>query len=357
MRAYIQGMGNISPQRTWPGDPFFELPIRVTGNRLVCQEPDYSLWINHPQLRRMSRVLKLGNAAAAMALKDADLVLVDAIITGTGYGCQEDTATFLSKITGQNETALNPTPFMQSTHNTIGSQIALVLQCQGYNQTYVHDAFSFEHSLLDAMMQISEAPATKILVGGVDELTDAGHEIKNRFRIYHQDNNDSLKLFEQASSGALDGEGAAYFVLSGVPSKNSKAVIEGVVTVYDPSKSELAFALDSFLQRHHVEKESIDFVLAGKSGFSQIDKNTDVLLRDHLSGCHVGLYKHLSGEHCVASSFALWLAAKIIREQTVPLIVAPSHAHRQYNTILIYNPYFYNHHAFILVKRCSHISA
>ena len=63
-----------------------------------------------------------------------------------------------AKMVDSNESALNPTPFIQSTHNTIGSQIALLLQCQGYNQTYTQRAFSFENVLLDAILELKENP-------------------------------------------------------------------------------------------------------------------------------------------------------------------------------------------------------
>jgi 3-oxoacyl-[acyl-carrier-protein] synthase II len=350
MRAFIQGLGNISPQRTWHGDPFLNAPVSSQSNALACIEPVYETWINHPQLRRMSRVLKMGNAAAAMALKDAGLTVPDSIVTGTGYGCQEDTATFLSKITSLNETALNPTPFMQSTHNTIGSQIALLLQCQGYNQTYVHDAFSFEHSLLDAMMQITDRPQAKVLVGGVEEMTDVSHAIKNRFRIYRTRVENSLTILQEESLGTIDGEGAAYFVLAGNHYEHSKAVIEGVLTLYNPP-DDMVTQVRSFLEKHRFNGKSIDLVLSGKNGFAKIDQQTDVFLQKLLPGTARGVYKHLSGEHCVASSFALWVAAKILHEQAIPECVSNATL-KEINTILIYNPYFNNHHSFIIVSRC-----
>jgi 3-oxoacyl-(acyl-carrier-protein) synthase len=96
----------------------------------------------------MSKILKMGVASGTLALREAGITAPDGIITGTGYGCLEDTGTFLTKMIEGRETALNPTPFIQSTHNTIGSQIALLLQCQGYNQTYTQRAFSFENVCL-----------------------------------------------------------------------------------------------------------------------------------------------------------------------------------------------------------------
>src|SRR5688572_30199929 len=134
MQVYIKGTGNISPQHTWGENLLLSSPLSYSGNRLGCIEPDYGQYIDLKHIRRMSRIIKMGVASAAMALQEAGISRPDGIITATGYGCLDDTAVFLNKMTELNEQALNPTPFIQSTHNTVGSQIALLLQCQGYNQ-------------------------------------------------------------------------------------------------------------------------------------------------------------------------------------------------------------------------------
>src|SRR4051812_45334063 len=106
MKAYIKGIGNISPQQTWDYNNFLDPPLDYNRNDLRAVEPDYTQWINPQHLRRMSRVIRMGTTAAFMALKDAHLEVPDAIITGTGYGCIQDTSSFLTKITDLNEQAL-----------------------------------------------------------------------------------------------------------------------------------------------------------------------------------------------------------------------------------------------------------
>jgi 3-oxoacyl-[acyl-carrier-protein] synthase II len=213
MEAYIHGSGIISPQQTWNVDTL-GAPVSYQGNRLTCIEPDYAEWMDVKQLRRMSRIMKMGATAALLALKNAGVVKPDAIITGTGWGCLEDTGIFLNRLINNKEDALNPTAFIQSTHNTIGSYLALLLQCQGYNQTYSHGAFSFESALLDAMLQLSESPDQNILVGGADEITDASHAIQSRFGIFKNKSVDSLEIFNSNSKGTLHGEGSAWFLAS-----------------------------------------------------------------------------------------------------------------------------------------------
>src|SRR5688572_32662280 len=94
MSAYIQGMGNISPQKTWDESRLLAQPLVYAGDRLSCHEPDYSKYIDPKQLRRMSRIIKMGVAAGSMALKNAGIAVPNGIITGTAYGCLEDTGIF-----------------------------------------------------------------------------------------------------------------------------------------------------------------------------------------------------------------------------------------------------------------------
>src|SRR5688500_3070392 len=189
MALFIKGMGNISPQKTWDATALPNEIVTATSDRLTALEPDYSQLIDLKNIRRMSRIIKLGVSSATIALRDAKVSVPDSIITGTGYGCLEDTGTFLSKMIENNEEALNPTPFIQSTHNTIGSQIALLLQCQGYNQTYTQGAFSFESALLDAILELADSPAQSLLVGGVDEITATSHALQKRFGVFRNTEN------------------------------------------------------------------------------------------------------------------------------------------------------------------------
>ena len=122
IKMYIRATGNISPQKTFGHQPLVEA-VEYTGNRLTCIEPDYKNFIDPKQIRRMSRIIRMGVAAAMECLQEAAVKAPDAIVTGTAYGCLEDTNSFLSKMVEFNEELLTPTAFIQSTHNTIGAQI------------------------------------------------------------------------------------------------------------------------------------------------------------------------------------------------------------------------------------------
>ena len=343
-------MGNISPQKTWGEESLF-IPVTYDGDRLKCIEPEYSQWIDPRQLRRMSRVIKMGVAAGSMALKDAGITVPQAIITGTGYGCLDDTGIFLTKLVENQEQALNPTPFIQSTHNTIGSQIALLLQCQDYNQTYAHDSFSFESALLDAMLQLNKAPERKILIGGVDEITDASHAIQKRFGIFNQSEN-SLELFNSNSSGTLNGEGSAFFVLSGEKSGGDKVGIEALTTFYKPDEESLVKGIQEFLKASSLKSEDIDLILLGKSGDHKSDKMTNRISSSLFLSNAIGYFKQLCGEYPTASAFALWLGARIIQEQNIPEGIVSRKTNKPLKNILIYNQYFGTHHSLILLRAC-----
>ncbi|RYZ82834.1 MAG: hypothetical protein EOP06_21045 [Proteobacteria bacterium] len=84
--------------------------------------------------------MKNGIVASTVAMKEAAMEMPEAIITGTGMGCIEDSDKFLKAIIDNGEQFLTPTSFIQSTHNTVASSIAISLGCKSYNFTYVNGA-------------------------------------------------------------------------------------------------------------------------------------------------------------------------------------------------------------------------
>jgi 3-oxoacyl-(acyl-carrier-protein) synthase len=351
MTIYIKGMGNISPQKTWGDSVLLKEPLVYQGDKLLCHEPDYTKYIDPKQLRRMSRIIKMGVAAGSMALKEAGVTAPNGIITGTSYGCLEDTGIFLNKLIENKEHALNPTPFIQSTHNTIGSQIALLLQCQGYNQTYTQGAFSFESALLDALLELHESPGQSLLVGGVDEITAVSHSIQSRFGIFRNEIS-NLDLFNGNKKGTMNGEGAAYFVLSGEKSAQERVGIEAVKMLYKPTDLELNREIRVFLESASLKNTDIDVMLLGKSGDKKLGAKTDEIINTHFASSTIVLFKHLSGEYPTASAFAMWLAAKMVQENYIPEAIVFKNANRPVKRLLIYNPYFGTHHSLILITAC-----
>lgn len=353
MTLYIRATGNISPQKTFGHPPFLNEPVKYSGNRLTCVEPDYKSIIDVKLIRRMSRIIQMGVAAATECLQEADVTIPDAIVTGTAYGCLQDTGVFLSKMVEQNEELLTPTAFIQSTHNTIGAQIALMLQCNQYNNAFVHRGFSFESALLDGMMLLMENPDTNVLVGAVDEITDHSHLLLNRMGLYKQDSVSNMDLFIPGKKGTIAGEGASFFLLTDQPSANNYAKLDAITTFYKPDVKEIESNIQSFLSARSLDINDIDVIITGKNGDTKNDKIYAQLKQTVFNRSLLINYKNLSGEYPTSTAFALWLAVNIIKTTTIPAILQSSDNNQKpVKKILIYNHYQNIHHSLLLVSAC-----
>ncbi len=101
--VYINGMGAVTPQNT--RDPAVFLGgIEFQEERFLhIQKPNFKDYIPPAKLRRMSKIVRMGILAAKMALSKAQSVEPDAILTGTGMGCQIDTEKFLNLLLNNKE--------------------------------------------------------------------------------------------------------------------------------------------------------------------------------------------------------------------------------------------------------------
>ncbi len=133
------------------------------------EDPDFREMFSPLEARRMSRLLKRAVWTSRKALEAALIQLPDAIVTATDFGSMSQSEAYLSALKQGEEATPKPTNFMQSTHNTIGSLIAIQLGCHGYNATYSHQGQSFRSALCDAWMQLSLGEANTALVGWFDE--------------------------------------------------------------------------------------------------------------------------------------------------------------------------------------------
>jgi len=285
----------------------------------------------------MSRIIRMGSAAALACLKDAGITEPDAIVTGTAYGCLDDTSLFLTSIIERNEEMLQPATFIQSTHNTVGAQIALMVQCTRYNNCFVHRGHSFESALLDALILLEEGEATTVLAGGVDEITDVSHALLTRFGLYRRSPVSNLDLFSGREKGTIAGEGAAFFLLAAQRSEKDWAQLDGMTTFYGPADiHEIEQQLLSFLTAHDVRPDKIDLVITGNNGDAQGDEIYRQLGSSLFNGRPVTSYKERCGEYPTSTAFALWMAASRIRSGA--------------GTTLIYNHYLGTYHTAILLS-------
>ena len=119
----------------------------------------------------MGKIMKSSLLSSLKALEQAGLEKPDAIITATSLGCFEFSENLLRQLTDEGEQMLSPTWFMQSTHNTIGSNIAIRTQCHGYNVTYTQGSQSLEWALRDARLLLASGKVKSVLVGLHEEST------------------------------------------------------------------------------------------------------------------------------------------------------------------------------------------
>lgn len=349
MKVYIRSAACISAQRTFDEDSFLENIVEYTGTRLKAIEPDYKEFIDPKQIRRMSHVIKMGIAAAKKCLATGNVEMPGAIITGTAFGCMEDTVSFLTRIIEEKEELLSPTAFIQSTHNTVAAQIALMLKCHNYNNTFVHKGISFESALTDAIMLLNEQEANDVLVGGVDEMIDTSFTVLTRLGLYKRSPTSNLSLFKEKSKGSIGGEGAAFVLLTDKLSDDNLAELIALKTLYKPVN--IAESILDFIKSNGLAVDDIDLVISGKNGDIANDEVYENLTNTLFKNTTIANYKHLCGDYSVSSSFALWLAANVLKKGTIPEVTIEQKSDTFIpKKILIYNHYQNKYHSLMLLS-------
>ena len=84
---------------------------------------------------------------------------------------------FLQDMMDSNEQQLKPTPFIQSTHNTIASIIAILTGNHGYNATYSQGKDSKACALMDIETQMSLGQIRSALVLEFDEQVEVWDQV------------------------------------------------------------------------------------------------------------------------------------------------------------------------------------
>jgi 3-oxoacyl-(acyl-carrier-protein) synthase len=355
MKAFIKGTALISPQKTF-GEPGFPDVIMMHQqiDRLLCVEPAYRDFIDPMASRRMSRIVKMGVCAALKCIRDSGVAMPDAIVAGTGLGCLEDTEKFLGSVYAGRERLLNPTPFIQSTHNTVAGAVALAIKCHGYNATYVHRGFSFESALGDALLQLEENPASNILTGSFDELTTTSYRLTRRMGLWKNHPVDTAALRKYATRGSIPGEGVAFFMLSGEQSNHDLAIIRSLHTFYKPQgEAETIQRIGQHIYQQGLDMRDFDLVITGINGDPVRDQVYYTFMGDLAASVPCAFYKNLCGEYDTSASFALWLAVSIMQHDRFPeAILLGDRSPDRVNRILLYNHLHGNYHTLLIVERC-----
>ncbi len=347
-KCYINGIGCVSPQKTHDGSFLEEVIDFRNASVYEVSKPDYQKYISPVSVRRMSSAVKNSIVASSMALDEAGVDDLDAIITGTGFGCIQDSEKFLKGLIDHDEDFLTPTPFIQSTHNTVAGQIALLRKCRAYNFTYVNGANSFPSALLDALLQITSMEANTILIGGVDEMAPHTRALFQTLGQFKK-NDTEFDYLDNKTEGCTSSEGSAFFVLSNEHMEETYAEVVDVFFLNNLVSQDVKTFTIEFLTRNNLSPNEVDCVLLGKNG----DLTFDVVYDDFSSlfpSSNQLVFKHLFGEMLTAPAIALWLSCKIFKTQSIPKSLALDVPRSSVNYILIYNQYRNSDHSLMLLK-------
>ena len=348
MPIYIQSAKQISVQKPL-SDEWFHDPVFYEERRVPTVNPDFAPHFYGLSARRMCVLLKRTMLLARLTLKEASVEKPDAIISGTGHGCIDNTEKFLFSIMENDEKYLQPTYFMQSTHNILSSTVAIDLKCHGYNNTYVHRGASFENALFDAFMQLELERAKTVLVGGYDELTNDYYTFFDRIGIWDFVAGDSPKKKCFAS------EAAVCMLLGTTRNEQTVCEINNVELLHRPTHEQLRDTLDTILAKAGCSITDIDAVLTGLNTNMANDRIYHEVIDRLFHHIPVLQYKHLFGESFSMSAIGVYVALTCLRKGYAPALLSAFTEDdvKDIKRILVYNHYRNKSHSFILLSSCS----
>lgn len=348
-RLFINAIGSISAQE----EDFFESGVikEYHQNIIPALEQDYKAYIKPMLLRRMSKAVRMGLLCSKKVLRESGISIPDAIITGTGQGCMQDTEKFMEQMLDSNEGLLSPTSFIQSTHNTVGGQIALDLNCTGYNMTYTQNSASFESALADALTLAEEVEYENFLVGGVEEVAETLTKFEYFDGQLKQEEIRNIDLFNSESPGTITSENACFFLLNGENTTRSYAEVKAVKILNTGNPDYISSKIDDFLSENNYSRDEVDILILGKNGDIRFDEYYLEVQRNFVHTAHLA-YKHLVGDNHTISSYSLWLAAKILKTSQIPEILKINRIKCEApKRILLYNQYLGRNHGLILLEK------
>ena len=302
---YINSAGIISGAGNNMREGFLQGVLQYSAKALPAVEPDYKEYIPVMQLRRMSRAVRMGVVAAKTAMQQAGIEKPDALCVGTAYGCLQDTESFLGKLIEQDEQMLTPTAFIQSTHNTVSGQIALLAGCTGHNLTYVHRGHSFEHALIDAKLYLQRHPGEHLLVGAIEEQTANSVKALQYAGAAAKENYSAEDVSEGKLSAPVCGEGAAFFSVTGQP-LSDKSLRIAALDVFKADEQTAFQKINAFANNNG----PFDVFVSGMNGEKRNHAFYKRLSEEILNNIPRTIFKNLCGEYPVAASFALGMLSQ-----------------------------------------------
>lgn len=344
---YIHHIQCISPQQTFPVADVNVLR-EPENQKLIAIEPAYD-GIPKNALRRMGKAVRIAAGAAMPVMAKAGNV--DGIVIGTANGGMEDSIIFLKQLVDFDEGMLAPGSFVQSTANATAAQISLASRNRNYNITHVHRGLAFETAMLDVMMQLKEHAENNYLLGSVDEISTYNYKLDYLDGWYKTDTVTTGNLYTLNTPGSIAGEGAVMF-LANNDAAGAEACVKDMAMLHTPDVDNIKTSLQGFLEKNKVSANEISLFINGENGDTTLQpyyKVVESLLDENTP---VARYKHACGEYPTASSFALWLACKVLNGFVIPEHMVKKNSYTPpFKTILIYNCHKGTQHSFMLVTK------
>ena len=305
-KIYIQAAEQISIQAPL-SEQWMEEPVFYDEASLVkAQNPSFRDYMAANEARRMGNIMKRALVTALKVLDETGIEHPEAMITGTCLGSLDYTERFLDSIVENDEQTVSPTYFMQSTHNTVGSALAIYTKTHGYNTTYSHSGTSFDLTLLDAWMQMQLGKISTALVGGHDEMTEQ-----------------YFSLLQKVGYLGVDGmvpcgEVAMSMMLNTSETVEHLCELAGLRISFRPSREKLQQQLDDMLADADMTLSDISAVMTGVNG----DPENDQLYHNTVEALFAGKpllhYKHLFGENYTVSGLGLYACAHLLKKNKIP---------------------------------------
>lgn len=304
---YILSAEQISLQRPLSQE-WMERPRYIASPYARAWDPAFKDLLRPGEGRRMSRILKRAAAVSDRALRAAGEICPEAIVTGTGWGCVESTEQFLQALCRQGERLLSPTHFMQSTHNTIGSLVAIRTGCHGYNVTFSHRAVSFDCALHNAALLLRSGQTDNVLAAAHDEVTPDLYILLRRMGyVGHEGqcpcSETSVALFLSASEPRP---------------RQALCRLSGWGMAHRPAAGDWAEAVCTTLSGQRLRPEDIDLLVTGHNGFAPNDAPYDHLAKTLFPHTPQFRYKWLFGENYSTSAAGVYAAAHLLRRGHMP---------------------------------------
>ena len=176
------GFGGNESSLVISADPIELSEVKKTAmNERICvqieDDTTVATLVSSAEARRMTPQMRRIVAAARQAMQESGITQPDAIICATQWGCMLQSMRFLQDMMDSNEQQLKPTPFIQSTHNTIASIIAILTGNHGYNATYSQGKDSKACALMDIETQMSLGQIRSALVLEFDEQVEVWDQV------------------------------------------------------------------------------------------------------------------------------------------------------------------------------------